>query len=181
MTFDWYSVVSGAALEQGDILTAFPLYTVEHRAGVGETEIEILETTRNVVVLTQTCDIENQKVSEILVAEVIDYEKAVAAGSATGYMKSEKFRKDAVNGALPAQHLLPPHENPPMRWSLVEFHHIYSSPLALAQQFAGSAGDRLRLVPPYKEHLAQGIARYFMRVGLPTTLHPFVKDGATSP
>ena len=28
-------------------------------------------------------------------------------------------------------------------------------------------GNRLRLCPPYREHLAQSFARFFMRVGLP--------------
>jgi hypothetical protein len=35
------------------------------------------------------------------------------------------------------------------------------------RQRAVRAGDRLRLLPPYREHLSQAFARYFMRVGLP--------------
>lgn len=32
-------------------------------------------------------------------------------------------------------------------------------------------GKRLRLCPPYREHLSQAFARYFMRVGLPINIH----------
>lgn len=31
-------------------------------------------------------------------------------------------------------------------------------------------GKRLRLLPPYREHLSQAFARFFMRVGLPTDI-----------
>lgn len=30
--------------------------------------------------------------------------------------------------------------------------------------------EHLRLLPPYREHLSQAFARYFMRVGLPQDL-----------
>ncbi len=33
--------------------------------------------------------------------------------------------------------------------------------------------SRLRLLPPYREHLAQGFARFFMRVGLPVDIPAF--------
>jgi hypothetical protein len=35
-------------------------------------------------------------------------------------------------------------------------------------------------MPPYREHLAQAFARYFMRVGLPREAHPFIEDEQAS-
>jgi len=35
----------------------------------------------------------------------------------------------------------------------------------------------LRMLSPYREHLAQGFARYFMRVGLPHDAKAFVAEG----
>jgi hypothetical protein len=32
---------------------------------------------------------------------------------------------------------------------------------------------RLRLLPPYREHLSQSFARFFMRVGLPVDIPSF--------
>jgi len=32
-----------------------------------------------------------------------------------------------------------------------------------------------RRLPPYREHLSQAFARYFMRVGLPQDITPFKK------
>jgi hypothetical protein len=31
----------------------------------------------------------------------------------------------------------------------------------------------VRLLPPYREHLAQAFARFFIRVGLPVDVPPF--------
>jgi len=50
---------------------------------------------------------------------------------------------------------------------------ISSIPLAFVRQRAARADDRLRLLPPYREHLSQAFARYFMRVGLPQDIRPF--------
>ena len=42
----------------------------------------------------------------------------------------------------------------------------------LVRELAASQGPRLRLNPPYREHLAQAFARFFMRVGLPVDIPP---------
>ena len=48
---------------------------------------------------------------------------------------------------------------------------IFSVPVHLASSTAKRNGKRLRLCPPYREHLSQAFARYFMRVGLPINIH----------
>jgi hypothetical protein len=56
---------------------------------------------------------------------------------------------------------------------IVDFRRVYSLPLAFVRQRVAMAGDRLRLLPPYREHLSQAFARFFMRVGLPVDIPPF--------
>jgi hypothetical protein len=56
---------------------------------------------------------------------------------------------------------------------VVDFRQLFSLPLAFVRKRAALAGPRLRLLPPYREHLAQAFARYFMRVGLPIDIPPF--------
>ena len=56
---------------------------------------------------------------------------------------------------------------------VVDFRRLYSLPLTFVRQVAARGGDRLRLLPPYREHLSQAFARYFMRVGLPQDIPPF--------
>jgi len=59
----------------------------------------------------------------------------------------------------------------------VDFHRIFVLPKPLVASVARSVGPRLRLRPPYREHLAQAFARYFMRVGLPHDARAFEQEG----
>jgi hypothetical protein len=61
----------------------------------------------------------------------------------------------------------------------VDFHSLYTLSVKAVQQHATQLGDRLRLRSPYKEHVAQAFARYFMRVGLPLDAAAFVKETET--
>ena len=46
-----------------------------------------------------------------------------------------------------------------------------SVPVEVARSIAEDIEIRLRLCPPYREHLSQAFARYFMRVGLSINIH----------
>jgi hypothetical protein len=60
-------------------------------------------------------------------------------------------------------------------FALIDFHVLFALTVPLAREFANQAGDRLRLLPPYRDHLSQAFARLFMRVGLPADIPPFGK------
>jgi hypothetical protein len=57
---------------------------------------------------------------------------------------------------------------------VVDFRTVFSLSLHFVKNFAALQSPRLRLLPPYREHLAQAFARFFMRVGLPVDIPPFV-------
>lgn len=57
---------------------------------------------------------------------------------------------------------------------LVDFKSTFVLPSAYLKRRA-EQGARLRLKSPYREHLSQSFARYFMRVGLPADIAPFKK------
>jgi hypothetical protein len=50
---------------------------------------------------------------------------------------------------------------------IVDFGRIYCLPRGYVEKLANHRGERLRLLPPYREHIAQAFARFFMRIGLP--------------
>ena len=54
---------------------------------------------------------------------------------------------------------------------VVDFHDIFTVPRTFLEALlARRQLPRLRLLPPYREHLSQAFARFFMRVGLPEPL-----------
>jgi hypothetical protein len=61
---------------------------------------------------------------------------------------------------------------------IVDFYNIYSLPFEFVKRFAEARGKRLRLLPPYREHLSQAFARFVMRVGLPVDIPKFTKQKA---
>jgi hypothetical protein len=59
-------------------------------------------------------------------------------------------------------------------FQIVDFHEIFSLPKGfLIEWLKQNSHGRLRLLPPYREHLSQSFARYFMRVGLPDDIRSF--------
>lgn len=174
----WFTTVAGEDFEQGDLFLNCPVPSVSHVTfpledeGYATVEVKSLD----VVVLTQTCDLVHDKVSDVLLAAVAAVDD-VLPHDLNG-KERRSFRKKLVNDTLPQYSLL--HrvagEAPAIPWSVVNFHHLYGVPKEYLRAFVRTQPSRLRLVPPYREHLAQAFARYFMRVGLPHDAQPFIED-----
>ena len=118
----------------------------------------------NVVIMTQSCDLENEKVGTVLLCPYFPID-AFALNRA----EKEQIRK----GYRPGQHLLNLDDDFDLPILVVEFTRVFTSPKATVSAFAANVGSRPRLISPYKEHLSQSFARYFMRVGLPSDIERF--------
>ena len=178
----WYEIVTGDSLLQGDILFACPVvfFSGPWSFPLQATDLGYEVMPINAIVMTQSCDLENQKTDLALVAIVSDWQATALAEYRGGNtaVKSRDFRKKLIEGSIPGLSLLHKREGTPtLEWSVANFHRLYTLPKAFLQQFAQSSGPRLRLRSPYREHLAQAFARYFMRVGLPHDAKDFEKEG----
>ena len=159
--FPWYQLIeSGGELDQGDILFRCPLVQMDGAADWTSDEISATVLEADVIVMTQTCDLANDKTRNIIVCR----HEAV---SLLGYGKGRQ--KEIVSGRREREAMLEmsPFEACPMERRVVNLGEIYSLPIELARQVAATQTPRLRLLPPYREHLSQAFARFFMRVGLP--------------
>ena len=165
--YPWYSIVEGDDLEQGDILESCPVFVPpsDLRPEVaGEAQFKWIA--QNLVILSQSCDLVKgtQKLEEVLFCPLytqIELEWNEA--------KIEEARK----GRFPGYHLIAPSEEPDFERDVrvVEFRRVYTLPLDFVRTRAADS-KRLRLMPPYREHLSQAFARFFMRVGLPVDIPP---------
>lgn len=180
---DWYEVAQGSSLFQGDILKQCPVFVVEGELTLPlreDADIGVRVKIIDLVVLTQSCDLENDKVEDILLAQLLTWTDVVSIEVArgNGTVKGKDFRKALVAGNVPGLSLLHKRiQEPQLDWSVVDFHRLYTLPKKLVLDLASKMGRRLRLRPPYREHLAQAFARYFMRVGLPHDAKDFIKEG----
>jgi hypothetical protein len=169
----WYSVVNGAELHQGDILQGFPVSVVQAVRSADENPNVFIEP-RDVIVLTQSCDLPKQAQTSVLLAQVVSYDQFCSDNGSE--VQSEKYRKKLVENIVQPFFLLRPAvHDASFPWSLVSFRDLHVAPKDEVQLFAATLGDgRLRLESPYREHLSQSYARFMMRVGLPSTTHDFV-------
>lgn len=163
--YPWYGLAHGALLEQGDLLMDCPTF---RPTATGRVE----RLTTDAVIVSQSCDLANEKLEIIQVCPIFGLE---ALSQTMEQFRSKRGREDLRRGYLPGYHLLDRCKLEGFEsdyWvcdfrSLIGLHRVSANSLATQQS------PRLRLLPPYREHLAQAFARYFMRVGLPTDVPPF--------
>lgn len=176
MEYPWYELITNSSeITQGDIIKNCPVpklkYNIQEAEQDVDAEIEIIDG----IILTQACDIANEKVSHIILCSIIsrtDFEKHYSEGGKKPKEAVNRL-KEIIKGRQPAYHLINRYESDDFSddYYIVNFKEIFSVPLDLAKELALSNKKRLRLCPPYREHLSQAFARYFMRVGLPINIH----------
>lgn len=180
---DWFEVVEGASLLQGDILPKCPVFVLDKELTwplSPESSLGLRADMVDLIVLTQSCDLVNNKVTEVLLARVLSWAEVVRDEMRKGneVVKSARFRKQLVEGAVPGLSLLHKREQEPhLEWSVVNFYQLHTLPKPLLSIVAAENHPRLRLRSPCREHLAQAFARFFMRVGLPHDARAFEKEG----
>jgi len=169
--FPWWTTVEGDSLAQGDLLRDFELLVpafASPSSGRVDAEIRV----HDVIVLTQSCDIENNKVGSLLLCPWWDFWEFVKAAEAQKKNWGRKEREKLWEGNLPGYHLLNEARLGDIEFGLgiVDFREVYTHPTVLVREVAAGTGKRARLLPPYREHLAQAFARFMMRVGLPVNI-----------
>ncbi len=176
MIFEWYQEIEASdEITQGDILTncAIPIPNISvYDAVLGDNdsvEEAIDVNSANVIILSQACDIQNDKINTIVLCPIWPLKTLIEE---IPYYRGSDARESLRQGKEPSYHLLQNYSSKSisMDFSVVNFHQIYTLPKDFLKRVAGDMPNRLRLLPPYREHLSQAFARYFMRVGLPSDI-----------
>jgi hypothetical protein len=163
--YPWYGLVQGEQVEQGDLLVSCPFYRFSAQ---GQVDRE----TDDVVVISQSCDLAHEKLE---VVQVCPYWSLESLASREEFFRSKRGREELRRGNLPGYHLL-------NRCALagfesdflvVDFRSLFGVHRDTLKELTRQQSPRVRLLPPYREHLAQAFARFFMRVGLPVDVPPF--------
>jgi hypothetical protein len=182
----WYSKVEAdTKLTQGDLIVNCPLVgwrdEPTHLNGAAETEVLRQATDAflaDTVVMTQACDLEHEKVSNVVVCPHYsltvykqNWDAEMDAKGQNPTVKAwQSHCKDIRDGLVWNLSILNSLSDGQVTTDhrVVDFHDVYTVPrVFLETLLAGRKQPRLRLLPPYREHLSQAFARFFMRVGLP--------------
>ena len=173
--YPWYCVISSPDLEQGDILLACPVLLIPPAATKADGEYEVTVEEQNVIVLTQSCDLTvhngRSKVDDVILAAVYFREEL----GETSPFDNNNGWENARKGKYPGYHVLNKCEMPGQKldFMIVDLRRVFTLSVSAVRAFAEESKERVRLLPPYREHLAQAFARFFMRIGLPVDIPSF--------
>jgi len=167
----FWSEINESTLRQGDYLPQclVPEFGPDF-AAAGTHEVTANE--YDVIVVTQSCDLEQRKVRLVAVCPIY----LIAEFEAVNPAFSKKGRwNEVLKGRMEGLHLLASPTDPANNRGalVVDFREIYSLPFDYLVSRAAHFGPRWRLRSPYLEHFSQAFARFFMRVGLPSTIPPY--------
>lgn len=176
MEYPWFELQKDSAdITQGDIIKGCPVpilreFDIEEGKSV-QAEIATIDG----IVLTQACDIANRKIENIILCAITSKSEFEEIQRCAG--KSDKEIRKNIDGIIKGQqnayHIINDYKTEEFSqdYYIINFKDIFSVPVDVARAIAQKNGKRLRLCPPYREHLSQAFARYFMRVGLPINIH----------
>ncbi len=167
--YPWFEVVEGGKLFQGDIIDSCPLI-IPPSIIENQVSVDIIE--YDVIIMSQSCDLINKKLELVLVCPIWPLSEFESRNPS---YKSPEMKESLRRGYLLGYHLLNKCEIDGFKkeYLVVDFRSVYSVSFGFLVEFAKKQGKRLRLLPPYREHLSQAFARFFMRVGLPADIPPF--------
>ena len=189
MSEGWYEKVeSHVGITQGDIIFDCPLtawkdgpveLTKDDEAQALRAATEIFRA--DVIVMTQACDPENEKVRNVILcphtslsAYRKDWEAAMKAQDHTPTTKAwKRYCDDICDGFQFNLAMLDSGGPDDLRTEhrVVDFSELYTLPREFLEGLIRLRKlPRLRLLAPYREHLSQAFARFFMRVGLPSSV-----------
>ena len=181
MPYPWYRLVDEAeSLEQGDFVDTCPVFIPEYTANLLNTpddidaiqEIQGMWYSYNVVVMSQSCDLEHGKLQFVVVCPHWSFSEL---GRKFPHFLTPKIQEDIRRGYMPGYYMLNEchlaGKEQPIR--VVEFGSMFTVPFTFLQGFADARGKRLRLLTPYREKMARAFGDFFGRIALPDDIPPF--------
>ncbi|MCX5889456.1 MAG: hypothetical protein NTY36_08385 [Deltaproteobacteria bacterium] len=172
--YPWFTLVPpDTPLRQGDLIENCPIIipiSSDIKPGGSPTIADIISF--DVIVMTQSCDLQQFKVGWVVVCAVWPLQEI---GRKNDIFRSNRGKEALRQGNMVGFHLLNKIERPGFErdYQIVDFRELHTVPFSFLTEFVKGKKQRIRLLPPYREHLSQAFARFFMRVGLPIDIPPF--------
>jgi hypothetical protein len=163
--YPWYRLADGDDLQQGDLLFGCPFDQVDDAGQPRRKDFYV-------AVLSQSCDLVHDKLEMV---QVCPFWSLDVLAQRVAYFAGKRGKEELRRGNLPGYHLLNRCElaQNPTDFLVVDFRMQFAVEFTHVKALAISQKPRLRLLPPYREHLAQALARFYMRVGLPVDIPAF--------
>ncbi len=173
MNYPWYKILNenSSELQQGDLVPECPI-VIPPKEIIEGSEVDIEVKMLDSIILSQSCDLTNDKLEIVLVCPyqpLTRFLKGLPEDRVASRRAVRKVIDNLRKGTLPGYHLLNKYgEDERLEdYQVVDFKNVYGINIDALKEKVKELNPRTRLLPPYREHLSQSFARYFMRVGLP--------------
>ena len=167
--YPWYEVAENNELLQGQFISDCPVIVPPKKIALEEVVADVVQ--YDVIIMSQSCDLEQKKLELVLVCHfqtLSEFERKNPS------FKSATMKESLRRGYSPGYHLLNKCVFGGLEdYLVVDFRSVYGVHFDFLVDFAKEQSERLCLLSPYKEHLSQAFARFFMRVALPMDIPPF--------
>lgn len=150
-------------IDQGDIIDQCPLLNLVKPPVEAADTPEIDFAPHRVVVLTQTCDLANQKITHTVVALVHEAQILVERG----LLSVSEIRGNVRATRSYGWYFLPKSPDLGFPESIVDLRRLHSVRLDFLRTLCLRGQRRARIQPLYREHLAKHFADTYSRIGLP--------------
>jgi len=182
--YEWYEVLDNTEpLTQGDIILECPVIETTDLDEDPYIQADLVDIC-GAIVMTQACDLEHGKVDNITLCPIQPFcevlkdamsKRGVEYSPQNGKQRAEKQKviDMFLNGQYTNYHVLDKFDSTEFSFGyhVVKIKETYSMPRKYIELVLKERGGcRIRLLPPYREHLSQAFARIFMRIGLPIDL-----------
>ncbi len=173
LSYPWYSQVgSSEPLQQGDFILKCQIFQPVAEAYKNGQNIEAIAKEYDVIVMSQSCDLIYDKIDLVLVSPFYSLKKL---GNIQSNYKNSEMKERLRKGQIIGMHLLDKcNISSDADYLVIDFKSTFAVPLFFVKQIISGVENRKRLLPPYREHLSQAFARFFMRVGLPIDIPSFI-------
>ena len=150
-------------IDQGDLIDSCPVIEIKSYQLGQQPPPDIDYEFRRVVVLTQTCDLANDKATAATVGEVYDAQFLVDQK----LFKPADVKGPLRSGRIWGWYFLPADATLGLGEMIVDLRRLHTVKLDLLRELCRAGKRRGRVGPLYREHLARHFADTFSRIGLP--------------
>ncbi len=173
MKEEWYEILNNSEqILQGDFIKNCPYIRPPNTDLKPGDEINVKVSIADGVVMSQSCYLVENKIDLVMICPLIPLNNLAKESS---FYAGKEGKNKLRNGDIYPYHLLDKcnMKGFELGFQVVSFKDVFSVDIDALKRLAKDNGERIRLKSPYREHLSQAFARYFMRVGLPSNIPPF--------
>ena len=150
-------------LDQGDLLDDCPVASITANEVGRVAQSKFAIDLHRVLAMTQTCDLAMAKTRSIVVASVFDAQAMIDEG----LVKAADVKGPIRAGRSFGVYFLPADSEASLGEMIVDLRRLHTVGPEFLDALRLAGKRRLRLLTPYREHLAKHFADTYSRIGLP--------------